>query len=397
MEENDGKKPLITVVDDMIGNLKIVGKILLNAGYEVAMTQDSKKAVEMIEANPPNLILLDIMMPFVDGYQVCEQIKSKEHLKDIPVIFFTAKGETSDLVRGFEVGGVDYIVKPASKEELIARIKTHLELKKSKDLIDKQKKEIETLFKEKNQFFNIAIKNIIRPLEQVAEKANYLKKMKAYISDKEFEDNLDWIVSDSRNAYKTLVDLYDVNYLDYKEDISEVELSKFNFDDLVKDIIVDYENDIKRKRLIIKFNENENEDIGLELNIVEDDKIMYNDKQSVRQIIDNLISNAIKYSPFYKTVNILSETQHAGETELIKFIVKDEGPGIPKEQQKYLFNKFAQIDTPTTGKEPSSGLGLYIVKRLVERLGGKVSAISDKDKGAAFIVLLPKKHPKAKE
>ncbi len=396
MQENNGKKPLITVVDDMIGNLKIVGKILLGVGYEVVMIQDSRKAIEMIEKNPPDLLLLDIMMPFIDGYQICEQVKSNKILKDIPVIFFTAKGETSDLVRGFEVGGVDYIVKPASKEELIARISTHLELKKSKDLIEKQKIEIETLFKEKNQFFDVAIKNIINPLEKVAEKANYLKKMKAYISDKEFEDHLDWIVKDSRNAYQTLSDLYDVNYLDYKEDISEVELTNFNIDNIIKDILVDYDVDIKRKRLIIKFNEIEEEKDIIELDLPED-KNMFNDKQSVRQIVDNLISNAVKYSPFYKTIQIFTETEVSGETEIIKLIVKDEGPGIPKEQQNNLFNKFSQIDTPTTGKEPSSGLGLYIVKRLVGRLGGKVSVISDKGKGAAFIVLLPKKHPKAND
>lgn len=386
-ENNDGVKPLITVVDDMIGNLKIVGKILLSAGYEVAMTQDSKKAIEILENNPPELILLDIMMPFVNGYEICEQLKQNEKLKEIPVIFFTAKNETSDLVKGFEVGGVDYIVKPANKEELLARVRTHIELKRTKDLLTKQKNEIESLFKEKNQFFDIAIKNVKQPLEKVADKAQYIKKMKAQITNKEFEDHLDWIIQDARNSFQTISDLYDVNYLDFKTELTENDLTTFSIDELIRDILTDYDYDIKRKRLIVKVNEHEEEDV-LGLNL--DEKVITSDKASVRQILDNLISNAVKYSPFYKSIQIVTGNEFAASEQILKFIIKDEGPGIGLEDQKYLFNKFVKIDTPTSGKEPSSGLGMYIVRRLVDRIKGKVSVKSVKDQGAAFIVLFPK-------
>ena len=198
---NEIKKSLITVIDDMIGNLKVVGKILLGEGFEVVMTQDSKKAIEVLETNPPDLILLDIMMPFINGYELCEQIKNNDKLKDIPVIFLTAKNETTDLVRAFDVGGVDYIVKPANREELLVRVKTHLELRSTRDLFIKQNNHIDFLENVGNQTIEL--------LENIIENAQKIKSLKSQLSEVELDERLNEILKSAENSIHTISKVID--------------------------------------------------------------------------------------------------------------------------------------------------------------------------------------------
>jgi two-component system sensor histidine kinase/response regulator len=201
---SEGKKPLITVIDDMIGNLKVVGKILLGEGFEVVMTQDSKKAIEVLETNPPDLILLDIMMPYINGYEVCEQIKMNDKLKDIPVIFLTAKNDSTDLVKAFDVGAVDYIVKPANKEELLVRVKTHLELRNTRDLFIEQENTIEVLSNYKNRVSEFLDNNLKKSLDNIIENAQIVKLMKSQLSDNETEEILNLIIQSADNSIQTI-------------------------------------------------------------------------------------------------------------------------------------------------------------------------------------------------
>lgn len=127
-------KPLILIVDDILNNLQIIGNTLIDEGYEISMAQNGKQALEMVENIQPDLILLDVMMPEMDGFEACAKFKENEMTKNIPIIFLTAKNETEDIVKGFEVGGIDYIVKPFNSSELLARVKTYLELKRSREL-----------------------------------------------------------------------------------------------------------------------------------------------------------------------------------------------------------------------------------------------------------------------
>lgn len=127
----DNNEFIILIVDDNVENIKVVGIILQNSGYELIVAQNGYEALECIKEVKPDLILLDIMMPGINGYEVCKILKEDMCTKDIPIIFLTAKIQTDDIVKGFEVGGVDYITKPFIKEELLVRVKTHLELKKA--------------------------------------------------------------------------------------------------------------------------------------------------------------------------------------------------------------------------------------------------------------------------
>jgi PleD family two-component response regulator len=137
----DNKSVNILIVDDSVDNLKVVGNVLLEQGYNIYVANDGESALNTISLNKIDLVLLDIMMPGIDGFEVCSRIKSSPETKHIPVIFLSAKVETADIIRGFEVGGVDYVTKPYQKMELLARVDTHIRLKKTYDYLDEWRKE----------------------------------------------------------------------------------------------------------------------------------------------------------------------------------------------------------------------------------------------------------------
>lgn len=194
MTENElfPKKPLIMVVDDVARNIQIVGKLLDTGGYDISYATNAKDALEVLSNKLPDLILLDVMMPDVDGFELCEMIKKNDATKDIPVIFLTARISTDDIIKGFQVGAVDYIMKPFNVKELLVRIKTHLELKFSKEIINNKINEIHEvnqklreINQEKDKYLSIINKELEsaaeyvisllpKPIEKGAVKANWI-------------------------------------------------------------------------------------------------------------------------------------------------------------------------------------------------------------------------------
>ena len=137
------RKHVILIVDDDTTNLQVIGSFLYNKNYKIILAKSGEDDLKSVENNLPDLILLDIMMPEMNGYEVCNKLKANNQTKNIPVIFLTAKTETKDIIKGFKTGGVDYITKPFIKEELLARIQTHINLKVSQDLLKEQAIKIE--------------------------------------------------------------------------------------------------------------------------------------------------------------------------------------------------------------------------------------------------------------
>ncbi|MFH2142436.1 MAG: response regulator [Bacteroidota bacterium] len=165
---NINKKPLILIVDDTPRNIQVLGNILYSKGYNVSISSSGAHALQTVNTNLPDLILLDVQMPEMDGYEVCKELKLKPKTKDIPVIFLTAKVETKDLLHGFKVGAVDYITKPFNVAELTARIANHLELKKSKEDIKTLNVKLQNTNNKLNEAYN-DIKNSIHYAKRIQE------------------------------------------------------------------------------------------------------------------------------------------------------------------------------------------------------------------------------------
>src|SRR5262245_15914842 len=157
----------ILVVDDLTKNLQVVGTMLRAQGYDVMPATSGPHALELVQMDPPDLILLDLMMPEMDGLEVCRRLKADPLTQPIPVIFLTASNEMEHLVKGFEVGAVDYVTKPFNAPELLARVRTHLELKQARDLIFRNGLELRRLNEEKNEIMGIAAHDLRSPLNAV--------------------------------------------------------------------------------------------------------------------------------------------------------------------------------------------------------------------------------------
>lgn len=371
------KETLILLVDDQIENLQILGNILNINNYKRALATNGVEALEIAEKTIPDLILLDIMMPNMDGFEVCQKLKENPKTKDIPVVFLTAKSQTIDIVKGFKLGGVDYVTKPFKHEELLIRIKTHIQLKQSQDIILRQNEELNKVNHEKDEILSIAAHDLKNPVQVIIGFAKILGENTANLGSDEIKEFAGDIRSSGESMFKIISDLLDIN----KAEQGNLDLSidKFNLDELIESIIEKERITGRAKNIKIHFKD-EVEEFPIEA-----------DAQKVTQILDNLISNAIKFSPFDKSIYIKSQKIKKTDTceQAYRVSIIDEGPGISEEDQEKLFIKFARLSNRPTNNESSTRLGLSIVKKFVDILHGRVWCESVPGKGSKFTFELP--------
>jgi CheY-like chemotaxis protein len=178
--DSEGKAPLVLVIDDIAKNLEVIGNILSLENYHISVAVDGQKAWNILQRISPDCILLDIMMPTVDGYTLCRRIKTLEDKKDIPIIFVTAKTSPEDLAKGFEVGGVDYITKPFSALELIARVRTHISLYRAKKHNDFLIEELRTALSQVKKLSGML--PICSSCKKIRDDEGYWNQVEAYIA-----------------------------------------------------------------------------------------------------------------------------------------------------------------------------------------------------------------------
>lgn len=193
------ENPMILVVDDQTENLQLLGQILQENNYRAALTSSGREALNFTSKTRPDLILLDIMMPRMDGFHVCQALKANEKTADIPVIFLTARTQTEDLVTAFKMGGVDYIIKPFNRDELLSRIRTHVQLKLSREIIIKQNQELVRLNEEKNQYLSVIAHDLRNPVSVIFGFARIIQERIASLSQKDLSEYVGIIRSSSEN------------------------------------------------------------------------------------------------------------------------------------------------------------------------------------------------------
>mgnify|MGYP000039709212 CR=1 FL=1 len=343
----------ILVVDDTASNGLLLTRMLSERGYKPQAVVSGELALKAARAEPPDLILLDITMPEMNGYEVCAQLKADPALKDIPVIFISALSETVDKVKAFGVGGVDYVTKPFQFEEVYARVKTHLELRWLERLRD--------------DLTHMIVHDLRNPLTVIC---SFLDILQLQEADKLSPKTQKFVAVARKNADEVLDmigSLLDVS----KMEAGEMKLQREAFDlaDLIR-AVVGATQPLSGSRTVT-------------FDATESSPTITADVGLIRRVLQNLLGNAVKYTPAGGDVR-LAVTTSDSETRVA---VTDAGPGIAPEYHQHIFEKFGQVGARS--HRPSSGLGLTFCKLVVEAHGGRIGVESEVGRGSTFWLTLP--------
>lgn len=366
----------ILIVDDTPANLHVLSDLLRQNQYKVRPVPSGKLALKAAEASPPDLILLDITMPEMNGYEVCEALKSKEDLRDIPVIFISALNETVDKVRAFQSGGVDYITKPFQFEEVQARVGTHLKLRRMQRDLQERNQELETsmarqreLEKMRDNLIHMIVHDLRSPLSGII---GYLSLFEMKLH--ELNEKQQRYILTARKSADQLMKM--INEL---LDVHKLEAGSLNIDTQLTDL----------RKLVHEAEESLAATLGsislLQEHPPEGTSVRL-DQDLIRRVIVNLLSNAISFSPQGSAIRVSS---HVEPDEGLYLRVSDAGPGIPVEEQAKIFEKFGQVESGQVKRKYSTGLGLTFCKMAIEAHGGKIGVESEPGQGSTFWFCLP--------
>jgi two-component system sensor histidine kinase/response regulator len=357
----------ILVVDDQPANLQIVGAVLGNLGHEIIPAEDGATALRRVALRPPDLILLDLLMPGMDGCEVCSQLKADTACQHIPVIFLSAADDKDLIVRALDSGGVDYITKPFNQAELVSRVRTQLVLKLARD-------QLRQLAEDKDELLGILAHDLKNYLGGMNVSAGLLHRQLARFNDERVRQLAENIFRTSAQSLAFVKAFLANAAADHGFAFKPAAI---NLAEAAAATARQHEEAAQQKRISIHLEPPAGAVMALA------------DGSALDQVLDNLVSNAVKFSPPSKRV-FLTVRSAPGHAECV---VRDEGPGFSTADKERMFRRYGRLSARPTGGEPSTGLGLSIVRKLVLGMGGQLLCDSTPGQGAAFTVRLPQPGP----
>lgn len=404
----------VLIVDDNPNNLKVLAQQIKGAGWKVAIAKNGRTAIDLAQQNPPTLILLDVIMPELDGFETCKQLKSLPETKDIPVIFMTALNDTNNKVKGLSIGGVDYITKPFQVEEVLARISLHCQLSSLNQKLEQQNQFLEEKVDQRTaelvatlDSLQYAQKRLERSFEEVkhakelAESANLAKSQFLANMSHEFRTPLTAIIgfadfltlsepdlsTQSLQSLQAIIDagekllkmVCDILTLsEATENRLELNLETFDLEELLREIEDSSQTQLRKNnnQLDIKI-----QDVGT----------IHSDREKVKQSVELILENACKFTKSgHIKVNSFWQNELKQSGQPVLFIeIEDTGIGISAEQIPNIFLPFSQGDNSSTRHYEGAGLGLSLAKKLVQMLEGEVTVRSELGIGSVFSIILP--------
>ncbi|OUD11716.1 sensor histidine kinase [Thioflexithrix psekupsensis] len=356
----------LLIVDDVPNNLRLLFDYLKHYHFKLRIARDGEDALRQVALAPPDLILLDVMMPVLDGFETCRRLKADEKTAHIPVIFMTALNDTVDKIKGFELGAVDYITKPFHPEEVLMRINTHLTLQKLQRVLLQKNRQLQQQNEELEAFAHTVAHDLKNPLSSIVNFIGVLSEDYLEQFDGQTLQLLKMIEQESLRSF----DIIDALLLLASTRRRDIEMNLLNMSSIMRRV------QQHLAPMIAEYHAH----------------IIYPNEWPlskgfapwVEEIWTNYMSNAIKYGGRPPIVEIGAEAQP--DKNRAYFWVKDNGEGLNMAAQQKLFTPFTRIGQ--SGIE-GHGLGLSIVQRIVERFGGEVGVISTPGEGSTFFFTLP--------
>lgn len=381
-------RPTVLVVDDNRLNIDLLVEILKN-DYQLLVALNGERALEIVQDTLPDIILLDIMMPNMNGYDVCKRLKSDPRTEKIPVIFITAKTQTEDEALGLALGAVDYITKPVNPAIVLARIKTHLALynqnleleakvRRRTFELEKSKEKANEASRAKSAFLANISHELRTPLNHIMGLSSLLLEMD---SDRERLE----LIQPINNGAIQLTELFDqlLALTSLEADSVKIKYDTFELPNTLKQQAAVFATIAQKK--------------GIEFEFAVDDKIpekVHGAPLETLQALDNILLNALRYTEKGSvSLDVRIDPKNFAGTDtdkvMVLFTVSDTGIGIPEDKQQAIFDSFEIGEKVMTKRLSGPGVGLTISKCLVEKLGGKIWLESEKDKGSTFSISLP--------
>jgi len=374
----------IFIVDDNESILDILKDMLTLEGYRVETCTKSEEALEKTKANPPDLLILDIRMPGIDGIELCRQFKSDPLTAQIPVIFISGLMGMDEKIQGFRAGGADYITKPFHNLDVLVRVGTHIQLRKRAILLEGMNEYLEEMVEKRTAELRIA--------KEAAENANKAKS--------QFLSNINHEMRTPLNGIIGMLKLMGNLPMDENMEMyhSLAEFSARHLSSVISDIL-DYTQldagsmkfhyrpfsaaSCLKKLCLLHQPQAESKGLTLEWILPEDAEPFITDENRLIQIAGNLLTNAVKYS---REGRILLRCR---QSDVLTIDVEDQGSGIPVERQDEIFQPFMQLESPYTKEHSGMGLGLAICRNLAQSMGGSIQVESEPGRGSRFTIVLP--------
>jgi signal transduction histidine kinase len=422
----------VLVIDDQPDNVKLLLDFLSKKGFKMLVAHDGKEGIRMAELTQPDLILLDVTMPEMDGFEVCQALKNHEKTQGIPVIFMTARTEIVDKLKGFEVGAADYITKPFQFEEVLARVTSHLKLRKLQtQLLQKNqqlqeeithRKQVEmSLETEKKalverttelKVVNAQLARAVKLKDELVERTTELKVVNAQLARavKLKDEFLANVSHELRTPLHTILTIAEglqeeaygplnqqqCRYLRTQEEsgrhllslINDIlDLSKIEVDKLSLELDIVSVNEVCQASLRLIKEQALKKRIKISAHLDPTVEMIQADQRRMKQILVNLLGNAVKFTPEGGSITL--EVNGDAKQGVAQFSVQDTGIGIAKEELENIFKAFVQLDGGLNRAQKGTGLGLSLAYHLTELHNGHISVESEVGKGSRFTVSLP--------
>ena len=377
----EGRAPTVLVVDDNLQNREVAEGNLIGAGYAVIQAEGGEEALALLAARRPDLVLLDVLMPGMDGYETCRRIRALPQGGDVPVLFLTALGDLETHKAALESGADDFLTKPLNRTELLIRVRSLLRIKHLSDelranvqVIRTQRDALLAAQRQKDELTALIVHDLKNPLSSILSNVQYVQSRAALPVDE--RESLEDVLRASQAMVRLVMNLLDVSRSDDGALIPHV--SAFELPELLGEICSEMGRRIEDKGQ------------RLELSLAPGVGLLRGDRDLVRRIVENLIDNAYKYGPKRATISVevLPSTMDAGAEPAVEIRVRDEGAGIPQAYRQIVFEKYGRAGGVHEGRS-SHGLGLVFCRRAVTVHGGAIWIEDQATRGSCFCVRLP--------